>query len=228
VTVAASPGASGLGEVAVLASGGLDSAVLVADLARAARVHPVYVEQGLRWEAQEKRALEKFLGALGDARIAKLTVLRAPAAELYGPTHWSLSGRGVPDAASEDAAVFLPGRNVLLLGLAAVWASVRGIHRVAIGSLGGNPFPDGTPEFFRDFAAVLSRGLGHEIVVEAPYRGMHKKDLLRAHAALPLELTLTCIAPRETGAHCGACNKCEERRRAFREAAVEDRTVYAR
>ena len=40
------------GRVAVLASGGVDSAILVADLARDGRiVQPLYVRFGLAWEA---------------------------------------------------------------------------------------------------------------------------------------------------------------------------------
>jgi 7-cyano-7-deazaguanine synthase len=213
-------------DVAVLASGGLDSAVLVADLARSARVHPLYVEAGLRWEAHEQRALRAFLDTLDRTRVRPLTVLKAPAGDLYG-NHWSIGGAAVPGSRSDDREVFLPGRNVLLLGLAAVWASVRGITRIAIGTLGGNPFPDGSPEFFRDYASVLTRGLGREIVILAPYRGLQKKDLLAAHPDLLLELTVTCLQPGY-GAHCGRCNKCEERRRAFREAGVADRTVYAK
>ena len=39
--------------IAVLASGGLDSCVLVADLARTAEVIPVHVSMGLVWEPDE-------------------------------------------------------------------------------------------------------------------------------------------------------------------------------
>ena len=40
-------------QTAVLLSGGLDSAVLVAHEARERMVHPVYVSVGLAWEAAE-------------------------------------------------------------------------------------------------------------------------------------------------------------------------------
>jgi 7-cyano-7-deazaguanine synthase len=54
---------------------------------------------------------------------------------------------------------------------------------------------------------------------------MHKSDIIRQFRELPLELTLTCMAPA-AGSHCGRCNKCGERRHAFRESGIADPTVY--
>ncbi len=210
--------------IAVLSSGGLDSAVLLADLAHEAEVYPVYVACGLVWEAEERRALAAYLGALDRPRLRPLVELSLPVGVLYGE-HWSTSGRGIPDAASPDSAVFLPGRNVLLIGLAAVWCSTHAAGTIAIGSLDENPFPDATPRFFDAYGRLLSEALDHEVRVIAPYRGLHKAEIIRRHAGLPLELSLSCMQPRE-GRHCGACNKCAERRRAFLEAGVADRTDY--
>jgi 7-cyano-7-deazaguanine synthase len=57
---------------------------------------------------------------------------------------------------------------------------------------------------------------------------MDKADVIRLGSALgvPLELTLSCMQPRD-GLHCGRCSKCRERRDAFREAGIEDPTAYA-
>lgn len=208
----------------MLASGGLDSALLVSDLARMRPVHPIYVQAGLRWEPEEQRALARFLETMAAPQVRPLSVLSIPAAPLYG-AHWSLSGEGVPDAAAPDEEVFLPGRNVLLLGAAAVWGSVHGVHEVAIGSLSGNPFPDGSDEFFAAYQEVLARALSCPIRIVAPYRGRRKEELIREFQEMPLELTLTCMQPH--GAiHCGACNKCQERRDGFTRAGVRDRTRY--
>ena len=215
-----------MGPVAALASGGLDSSVLIAELAREADVYPVYVRAGMVWESDEQTALERYLSALQSPRVHELTVLSVPVAPLYPDGHWSVTGAGVPGASAPDEEMYIPGRNILLIGLTAVWCSTHDVSRIAIGSLGGNPFPDATPEFFDSFASVLSRGLSHEISVEAPFRGLHKEDLIRRHSDLPLELTLTCARPAD-GTHCGDCNKCYERQQAFATAGVADPTVYA-
>lgn len=172
----------------------------------------------------ELKVLQSFLDAVHNSNVMPLTTLSAPVAPIYG-NHWSLSGKEVPGAEEPDEAVFLPGRNIILIGLTAIWCSTHGVSRIAIGSLGGNPFPDATPEFFDSFAYALSLGLGHRVRVEAPLRGLHKEDIIRMFSHLPLELTLTCMAPKG-GIHCGQCNKCRERQVGFRKAGVVDRAVY--
>ena len=189
-------------------------------------VTPIYVRKGLAWEDAEHAALLAFVKALGNPNVKPVTTLSVPVRQIYG-RHWSVTGQDVPSYDAPDGAVYLPGRNVLLLGLTAVWCSIHGVSRISIGTLGGNPFSDATPAFFESFASVLSQGLGHRILVEAPYRGGSKSQLIRTHSHLPLELSLTCIAP-SNGKHCGNCNKCRERREAFVEAGVEDKTAYAK
>jgi 7-cyano-7-deazaguanine synthase len=215
-----------LDKVSVLASGGLDSSVLVAQLAATAQVHPIYIRCGLKWEAMELAGLERFLAALENPNVMPLTVLSLPTAAIYGD-HWSITGADVPNADAPDEEVLIPGRNILLIGLAAVWGSTHGVSRIAIGSLDANPFPDATPEFFDSFSRALSIGLGRSVQIEAPFRNLHKQDLIRQYKELPLELTLTCMAPRDGGFHCGQCNKCRERQLAFQKAGVADRTLYA-
>lgn len=210
----------------MLASGGLDSSVLLADLARDAAVFPLYVQAGLVWEENEGKALEAFVSALGNPNVRPVTTLSVPVAPLYGD-HWSVTGSDAPAAGTADSGLLLPGRNVLLVALAAVWCSTHNVHRIAIGSLDGNPFPDATPEFFESFGGALGMGLAHGIEVVAPFLGLQKRELVGRHADLPLHLTLTCITP-DDGSHCGVCLKCEERQHAFRQAGVRDRTTYAR
>ena len=214
--------------VAVLLSGGLDSAVLVAHEARTSEVLPVYVRAGLAWEPEELALAGRLLAhAAYASRVAALECLTVDVTDLYPTAHWAL--RGAPPAYdTPDEDVYLPGRNVLLLAKAGVLCAVRDIGRLAIGPLAGNPFPDATPEFFAAIGRALSLGLAHPLAIEAPFAGLHKEDVIRMGAALrvPFELTMSCMKP-SAGRHCGLCSKCRERRDAFAGAGVADPTEYA-
>src|SRR5437868_4623769 len=107
--------------IGVLTSGGLDSAILVGHLlSQGRRVQPFYIRSGLVWERAERAAARRFLQALKSPSLAELVTLELPLADLYAG-HWSISGQGTPDAESPDEAVFLPGRNALLIIKAALW-----------------------------------------------------------------------------------------------------------
>jgi 7-cyano-7-deazaguanine synthase len=216
----------GTDAVAVLASGGLDSAILVGQLAREGRdVTPIYVRFGLAWEDVELRYLRKFLVSLGPARTKPLVVLDQPVADIYGE-HWSVTGQGVPDRDTPDEAVYLPGRNLLLLAKPSVWCARHGIPAIALGTLAANPFPDADQEFFADFSALVGRALGCGLQVITPFAGRAKREVLDAGREFALHLTFSCMAPR-SGRHCGRCNKCAERQVAFSELGIPDTSVYA-
>jgi len=212
--------------VCALVSGGLDSCVMLAELARRYRkVYPVFIRYGLVWETAELQHLKKFLRSANIPRVQSLTVLGLPVRDLYG-VHWSTTGRKVPNARTPDEAVYLPGRNLLLLSKAAVFCALNEIDAIAIGSLDHNPFPDATPKFFREFATVASEALSFRVKVIAPFRGLPKEKVLRRGKSLALHLSFSCIAPRR-GLHCGRCNKCAERQQAFLAASIVDHTKYA-
>ena len=212
-------------DVAVLASGGLDSAILVADFLRKGRaVHPIYVRFGLAWEPTEEAHLRRFLDTLKRPAPEPLTVLNVPITSVYG-AHWSVSGDAVPDEGTNDEAVYLPGRNLLLLAQPSVWCALHGVHTIALGTLKGNPFPDATREFFDGFAALVRRGLEHSLEVVTPFAGLTKADVLELGSGLALQHTFSCIDP-QGGHHCGHCNKCAERRLAFSALKIDDVTEY--
>jgi 7-cyano-7-deazaguanine synthase len=213
--------------LAVLVSGGLDSAILLAEACRRhPAVHPLYVRFGLTWEPVELAHLKRFLSALEAPALAPLVVLEMPVADLYGE-HWSITGNGVPGADTPDEAVFLPGRNVLLLAKALLWCHLHDVPGVALAPLESNPFPDATPEFFRAYQSVVNQAIGGHVRIHQPYRGLHKVEVLQRGRASPLEWTFSCIRPCR-GRHCGECNKCAERQKAFVEAGLPDPTPYER
>lgn len=214
------------GGVVALVSGGVESLCLVArSLGRGATVQPLYVRCGLAWEPAEQAWLARWLARLRHPRLKPLVRLEVPVRAVYG-RHWSLTGRGVPSARTPDAAMYLPGRNVLLLAHAAVYAAGQGHSTLALGTLASNPFGDASPGFFKHFADCLSEALSVRVRITTPLRTRSKHKLISTFSTLPLHVTFSCIHPQGMR-HCGRCNKCAERRRAFRLAGVPDRTVYA-
>lgn len=226
---------------AALVSGGLDSAVLVAELTRAGHtVTPIYIRQGLRWEAVEQLWLWRWLRVVGRGRVAPLVTLALPVGDLYD-THWSVTGRRVPRAADPDEAVELPGRNLLLVAKAAVYCGQHRIPRIALGSLKGNPFGDATPAFRRALSRAVTLALGRPLTIVAPLASSSKTEVIRRGRALPLGWTFSCLRPvaaangrggttargPSVARHCGRCQKCGERRQGFAAAGVPDPTRYA-
>ena len=211
----------------VLFSAGLDSAVLAAAEARHDAIHGMYVSCGLAWEAEELAAVDRLLATPALATVKSVVRLTFTARDLYPSTHWALTGHP-PAFDTPDEDVYLTGRNVMLVSKAAIYCAQHGIHRIALATLANNPFPDATPQFFDTIGRALSLGLNHEITVATPFTSLHKSDVIRLGVELgvPLELTLSCMNP-QNGRHCGVCSKCRERRDAFREASVGDRTEYA-
>jgi 7-cyano-7-deazaguanine synthase len=212
--------------IGVLASGGLDSAILVSHLVdEGERVQPFYVESGLHWQPAELAGLRAYLAATASPRLAPLVVLQLPLADLY-TNHWSLTGEKTPDASTADEAVYLPGRNLLLAIKPALWCQMQGIDRLALGVLGSNPFDDASDAFFTSLENVLARLGQPPLKIVKPFGQMHKREVMQLGSRYPLELTFSCIAPVD-GLHCGRCNKCAERQVAFQSSGTEDQTKYA-
>jgi 7-cyano-7-deazaguanine synthase len=172
----------------------------------------------------ELHHLERFLAAVRGGTFQPLQILDLPVADLYG-NHWSITSDDVPGSDSSDEAVYLPGRNVLLLTKAMLWCHLRAIPAVALGSLQSNPFPDATPAFFTAYERAVNQAVGGAVEVCRPYAGLSKTEVMLRGRGLPLELTFSCLRPI-AGRHCGRCNKCNERRQAFANGGMEDRTEY--
>ncbi len=210
----------GKGKIAVLVSGGADSAVLLAwACARFRQVYPLYVRCGMRWEEAELFWLKRFLRQFHPRALQGLSVLDMPVKDSL-PGHWGMkAGRRVPGYRSQDEAVFIPGRNLLLLSKAAVFCYAKRIGRVALGTLKANPFADGSLLFFRAFEKAAGRGLGMGLKVHAPFRNKDKAAILRMGQDLPLQWTFSCLQPRGHKI-CGRCNKCAERHKAISPAML--------
>lgn len=211
--------------IGVLLSGGLDSSILVAKFLKdGRRVQPFYIRTGVTWELSELNAVHRLLAALAGPNLGTLVTLDIPLRDIYHG-HWSVTGTNVPNAVSPDEAVYLPGRNALLLVKPAIWCQLQGIVELALAPLGTSPFGDASAEFVERFESAINCGAASPVRVLLPFANMNKRSVMQLGRDCPLEHTFSCISPID-GIHCGRCNKCAERQQAFKQAEMPDPTRY--
>lgn len=213
--------------VAVMVSGGVESTALLKEaLQRYERVYPVYVRKGFVWESSELFWLRRSLKTFACDGLARLSVLEVPVGPIYEQRHWSLGKKRAPGFRAPDRAVYLPGRNLLLLTLGGLFCALRRIPTLWIGVLKGNPFRDARSGFLRRMESLIQDGLGTAVRIASPLGELTKAEVLRRHAGSPWGMTFSCIRPVGRR-HCGRCQKCAERQAGFQAAGLKDPTRYA-
>ena len=122
-------------------------------------------------------------------------------------------------------ATYVPGRNTVLLSLAASLADAESADAVVIGAnaLDYSGYPDCRPEYLKAFESAVRRGTKRRALkVLAPLLRLDKRAIVRLARRLkaPVELTWSCYAGRRRP--CGTCDSCKLRAKGFREAGVAD------
>jgi len=221
---------------AVLLSGGLDSATVLA-IARAEgyECHCLTVDYGQRHsiELEAARAVARALGAASHREVK--VDLRAIGGSALTDDIEVPSGRR-PDP-SRVPVTYVAARNSLLLSLLLGLAEVIGAADLFIGAnaVDYSGYPDCRPQFLTAFerlascATVAGAERGVRFRVHAPLLHLTKAEIIRRGLSLGVDYSLThsCYAPASSGAACGRCEACQLRRRGFAEAGVADPTRYA-
>ncbi|MCW4022101.1 MAG: 7-cyano-7-deazaguanine synthase QueC [Candidatus Bathyarchaeota archaeon] len=124
--------------------------------------------------------------------------------------------------------IIVPFRNAIFLSVAVAYASAIGATKIFYGAHGSDePFyPDCRPQFYKSFEETARMGTDEDITVDAPFGGGPKSEIIKKGSELgvPFELTWSCYFGREK--HCGTCESCMNRKRAFEEAQIPDPTEY--
>ncbi|MBL8863047.1 MAG: 7-cyano-7-deazaguanine synthase QueC [Planctomycetes bacterium] len=225
----------------VLVSGGMDSAVALAE-ARAAgcACHALSFDYGQRHrhELAAARRVAEAGGAI-DQRVVVLDLRAVGGSALTSDVlvpkdrpHAAI-GAGVP-------VTYVPARNTIFLAVALGLAEVVGARDLYVGvnALDYSGYPDCRPEFLRAFealarvATVAGAEHGAEFRVRAPLLTLTKADIVRRGRALGVDfaLTHTCYDPRVDAGRvlaCGRCDACRLRLKGFAEAGERDPIPYA-
>ena len=173
---------------------------------------------------KETKSARKIAEKLGvPIKVIDLSTLK----EVFGEVT-SLCNADIPMTSSFSQPIIVPFRNAIFLSVAVSYASSICANRIFYGAQGSDePFyPDCRREFYKAFETAARLGTGAELSIEAPFSSRTKFETLRMGAELgvPFELTWSCYFNGLK--HCGKCESCVNRKKAFNAAGVNDPTEY--
>jgi len=140
----------------------------------------------------------------------------------------SLIDQNIPMTSSFSQPIIVPFRNAIFLSIAVAYAVALGAARIFYGAQGSDePFyPDCRKEFWKSFEKAARLGTDKEMVIEAPLSNIPKSEIMKLGSSLgvPFDLTWSCYL--NNSAHCGKCESCTNRKKAFMKSGVPDPTKY--
>ena len=214
-----------------LVSGGLDSAICLAEAVRDYDVAMLHVNYGQRTEARE---LEAFRALADHYQVAKRLVVDMSSLKQIGGSSLLDSEQaveeGLPDGSGGVPSTYVPFRNAHILCTGVSWAEVIGARALFIGAVeeDGSGYPDCRAEFYERFGSAVAAGTrpDTDIRILTPLITMNKSEIVRRGMELgaPLHLTWSCYTESELA--CGVCESCCLRLRGFAAAGVTDPIPY--
>ena len=200
----------------VLLSGGIDSAVMLAQVIKwgYTPVAALAVDYGQQ-HAVELAAAEDIARHYDvplEIFEVKLPVSSDSSSILFGSQHNPQD--------SEAKLTVVPGRNALLASIAVAYASANGIPNIYMGATGEDHerYMDCRPGFFRNLSDAFLHGYGVKLFAPFSVLNYSKAQVVATGIELgvPFELTWSCYCGDPSGkAPCMSCPACVSRGQAF-------------
>ncbi|MCW4049196.1 MAG: 7-cyano-7-deazaguanine synthase QueC [Candidatus Bathyarchaeota archaeon] len=208
----------------VILSGGPDS-VTVAYWAKAKGydVHAVTFNYGQKAQIEILKAVETAAELGINHKVIDLSSL----SDIYeGVT--SLVDKRLEVTGEFTDPIIVPFRNGVFIAVTVAYADGIGANHIFYGAHASDePFyPDCRKEFYEAFQEAARLGTEKPITIMSPYSDTSKSGILEDALKLgvPLEKTWSCYL--EGPVHCGGCESCNNRKKAFIEAGIPDPTEY--
>jgi len=204
--------------VVVLTSGGLDSSTTMLRLANEGyRVYPLFINYGQDALFMEWGSIKSIVRILQKRNMA-ITDRERIDIDSIDKFHQNRRKTGIKNS-------IFPFRNLILVSIGAFYGYHLNIFELALG-LVKDGFPDCTSSFQSKLEEVLSESVSKKISVIAPFIDQHKSDIVEYGNKhdFPYKETYSCYEGGND--HCGKCGGCEGRKRAFKEAGIDDPTKY--
>jgi len=215
-------------------SGGLDSTVATAYFKDKYDIHAITFNYGQKSAKMEIRSAKSICEELN----IEHTVVELPWLKKLGKSALT-SDTEVPELKVDELdnkeicnetarKVWVPGRNVVFTAIATSFAEAEDAKIIIVGwdLEEAVTFPDNSKEFLDAFNKVLKIGTLEGVEIKAPVIDLNKDEIVKLGIRInaPLDLSYSCYMGEKE--HCGICESCMRRKRAFKEANVEDKTKY--
>ena len=217
-------------------SGGLDSTVATAYYVKDYDIHGItfdYGQKSLNLEIESSKEIANSLGMehtvidikwLANLGNSSLTTDN----EIPKPNFEDIDNL----ESSEDNAnkVWVPARNMVFSAIATSFAEAESAEIIIVGwdKEEAATFPDNSKEFLDSFNDLISIGTKFlkNIEIKAPLIDLNKKEIVELGKKInaPIDISYSCYLGEKE--HCGLCESCVRRKRAFIEANIDDPTVY--
>ncbi len=216
-------------------SGGLDSTVATSFFNKDYEIHALTFDYGQRSSKREIESSKDICEKLG----IKHTVMDLSWLGKLGRSALTMHEEEVPQPAGDELdnkeicdetarKVWVPGRNVVFTAIATAFAEAEDAEIIIVGwdKEEAVTFPDNSREFLEAFNQTLKIGTLEGVQIQAPVIDMSKKEIveLGENINAPMEISYSCYMGEEE--HCGTCESCMRRKRAFEMAGVLDKTEY--
>ena len=207
----------------VLLSGGQDSTTC---LAQALRDFPKQVE-AVAFDYGQRHKIE-LKCAQKIARMADVSIKIINVKLLSQLTNNALTNSKLKIKTPKNKLpnTFVPGRNLLFLNLASIYAKQKGIKKIYMGvcQTDYSGYPDCRDEFIRSCNQTLNLALDDELEIITPLMWLTKAETVKLMQDLGcldwLKYSHTCYYGKRPA--CGECPACRLRKKGFEEAGVKD------
>ena len=215
-------------------SGGLDCTVATSVFAGEYEIHAITFNYGQKAFERELEAAKEICAKMNWTHevidlpwLAKISTSSLNTSEDIPEV--SIDDLDDAEKSSESASsVWVPARNMVFTSIAVSYAESIGAEKIIVGwdAEEAATFPDNSKEFLNTFNELIDVGSPENIKIEAPAIDLTKEEIVKlgVEVGAPMEISYSCYKGGKK--HCGVCESCMRRKRAFTQLGIEDLSEY--
>ena len=215
-------------------SGGLDCTVATSVYAKEYEIHAITFNYGQKAFKRELKAAKEICEKMGWTHevielpwLSKISTSSLNTAEEIPEVTFN-DLDDIEKSSKTASSVWVPARNMVFTSIAISYAESIGAEKIIVGwdAEEATTFPDNSKEFLNAFNKLIDVGSPENIKIEAPAIDLSKEEIVKlgVEVGAPMELSYSCYKGGDK--HCGVCESCMRRKRAFKQLGIDDLTEY--